>query len=191
MWKDNIHLVILPTKEESLIWSHKGRTLRYNEANFNDIEDEVRYFIYLLSNEKMRAGDINVPSDFSSIEDLSITSEDDLEIVNDKNHGYFKVIATNDSSLTLPIFHESFLEKYVSRYNSKLRMDIEVDYVGDESENWYSGDVEAVKLGVNNYNEIYIRFKDDNKPCTYNVVQEAMRIVSKDVREPNISKKGN
>lgn len=45
--------------------------------------------------------------------------------------------------------------------------------------------------------QIYVMSNDDcfdiinNKPCTHNVVQDAMRIVSKDVRLPKIMKCGN
>lgn len=53
-------------------------------------------FDYYVSDEMINCGDINVPSDFNRVTDLSHTSSSDLPIVNDKSNGYKKVIATND-----------------------------------------------------------------------------------------------
>ena len=48
------------------------------------------------SNEQFKIGDINVPSDVISINEFSNTSFEDLEVVNNKNNGYKKVIAQQD-----------------------------------------------------------------------------------------------
>lgn len=45
------------------------------------------------SDEEIKEGDINVPSDVTTFKDFSITSKDDLPILNEKNFGYKKVIA--------------------------------------------------------------------------------------------------
>lgn len=44
-----------------------------------------------VDDSEIKEGDINIPSDFSKIEDMSITSKEDLEIVNDRQNGYLKI----------------------------------------------------------------------------------------------------
>jgi hypothetical protein len=53
----------------------------------------TEYYALIVSDEKMKKGDFNVPSDFDRTSDISITSEEDLEVVNDRFNGYKKVIA--------------------------------------------------------------------------------------------------
>ena len=128
------------------------------EAMCSIYEPKPQY-LSLLSDEDMRVDDINVPSDFSSEGDLSITSAEDLEIVNDKFHGYFKVVATNNPSLNLPGFIGSFLEEYVKRYNSKKSLEVEVEYMSNFiSSN--KGKIEFEELNTND-NTIHIRFKEE------------------------------
>ena len=50
-------------------------------------------YALIVSDEKMKKGDFNVPSDFDRTSDISITSEEDLEVVNDRFNGYKKIIA--------------------------------------------------------------------------------------------------
>ena len=50
-------------------------------------------YALIVSNEEMKKGDFNVPSDFDRTSDISITSEEDLEVVNDRFNGYKKIIA--------------------------------------------------------------------------------------------------
>jgi hypothetical protein len=50
-------------------------------------------YALIVSDEEMKKGDFNVPSDFDRTSDISITSEEDLEVVNDRFNGYKKVIA--------------------------------------------------------------------------------------------------
>jgi len=53
----------------------------------------TEYYALIVSDEKMKKGDFNVPSDFDRTSDISITSEEDLEVVNDRFNGYKKIIA--------------------------------------------------------------------------------------------------
>jgi hypothetical protein len=50
-------------------------------------------YALIVSDEEMKKGDFNVPSDFDRTSDISITSEEDLGVVNDRFNGYKKVIA--------------------------------------------------------------------------------------------------
>jgi hypothetical protein len=53
----------------------------------------TEHYALIVSNEEMKKGDFNVPSDFDRTSDISITSEEDLEVVNDRFNGYKKIIA--------------------------------------------------------------------------------------------------
>ncbi len=53
----------------------------------------TEYYALIVSDEHIKEGDFNVPSDFDRTSDISITSEEDLEVVNDRFNGYKKVIA--------------------------------------------------------------------------------------------------
>ena len=63
------------------------------------IQYEMKYeIIYtedcalIVSDEEIKPGDFNVPSDCNKSSDISRTSEEDLSIVNDKFNGYKKII---------------------------------------------------------------------------------------------------
>jgi hypothetical protein len=45
----------------------------------------------IVDDSEIKEGDLNIPSDFSKIEDVSVTSKEDLEIVNDRQNGYLKI----------------------------------------------------------------------------------------------------
>jgi hypothetical protein len=53
----------------------------------------TEHYALIVSDEEIKEGDFNVPSDFDRTSDISITSEEDLEVVNDRFNGYKKVIA--------------------------------------------------------------------------------------------------
>ena len=52
----------------------------------------TEHYELIVSDEEIKEGDFNVPSDFDRTSDISITSEEDLEVVNDRFNGYKKVI---------------------------------------------------------------------------------------------------
>ena len=65
-------------------------------ATETKMKHEIFYtkdYALIVSDQEMREGDFNVPSDFDRTSDISITSEEDLEVVNDRFNGYKKVIA--------------------------------------------------------------------------------------------------
>lgn len=87
--------------------------------------DDVKYLrryqnIYITSNEVIKEGEYNVPSDFSSFLDISKTSKEDLQIVNEKSNGYKKIILTTDQDLIkngVQSIDDEFLEWFVNNPN--------------------------------------------------------------------------
>lgn len=63
------------------------------------INGKNQQHIYITSDEKIKEGEYNVPSDFSKISDISKTSEKDLNVVNYSRNGYKKIILTTDPDL--------------------------------------------------------------------------------------------
>ena len=64
---------------------------------------QIENFDYYVSDEGyFKHNDLNVPSDFSKVSDISITKIPDLDIVNDSRNGYKKVIATNNPNIDIP-----------------------------------------------------------------------------------------
>lgn len=49
--------ILLLQTDKSSLWSYKGRTLNFNQANFNDEEDTVYYDLYLLNDSTIKEGD--------------------------------------------------------------------------------------------------------------------------------------
>jgi hypothetical protein len=81
-------------------------------------------YALIVSDEKMKKGDFNVPSDFDRTSDISITSEEDLEVVNDRFNGYKKVIAhrpLTDAPILkdVPLLPEFTQEEYVAELSLK------------------------------------------------------------------------
>ena len=65
----------------------------------------------IVSDEEIKPGDFNVPSDCNKSSDISRTSEEDLSIVNDKFNGYKKIIGHRpftDAAILegVPLLHE-------------------------------------------------------------------------------------
>jgi hypothetical protein len=80
----------------------------YNGAKYQNI--------YITNSEEIKEGDYNVPSDFSKISDISKTSKEDLQVVNEKNNGYKKIILTTDQDLIadgVQAISDEFLEWFV------------------------------------------------------------------------------
>ena len=179
MWKDKgLQLVMLPTNERVYVGGMFIKTkecpvridgdMKVGEMTLNEnprVTGTNEYFeaqhLYLLSDEDMRVGDINVPSDFSSEGDLSLTSAEDLDVVNDKFNGYRKVIACNNPSLNLPQFPNAFIEEYVNRYNSKKSLEVEVEYIIEHNLRTRNKEEEFKEVLVIKEGEISIRFKEE------------------------------
>jgi hypothetical protein len=106
----NLHLII--TDKPSKL--HEFGNIWFNHKEPK--ECFRNYNIYITSNEEIKECEYNVPSDFSKISDISKTSKEDLQVVNEKNNGYKKIILTTDPDLikdgVQPISDE-FLEWFV------------------------------------------------------------------------------
>ena len=108
----NLHLI--PTDKPSipsrLFYKEKELVFSKKYSVFNGVN------IYITNSEEIKEGEYNVPSDFSKISDISKTSKEDLQVVNEKNNGYKKIILTTDPDLIVnsvqPIPDE-FLEWFV------------------------------------------------------------------------------
>ena len=82
----------------------------------------TEHYAFIVSDEEIKEGDFNVPSDFDRTSDISITSKEDLEVVNDKFNGYKKVIAhrplTNTPILEgVPLLPEFSEENSIKDYS--------------------------------------------------------------------------
>ena len=138
-------VIILPTKKESDIWSHKGRKLYYQQANFNDVEDEIRYNLYITSDDKIESGD------WCAIIDKTSNLYGQFEQhkgSHSRNDQWGKIIATSDrciiqtkkivgrdeignlyNSIFLPQLSQEFIEEYIENYNKgKIIVDVSVEY---------------------------------------------------------------
>lgn len=105
--KMKVKVAMLPTEKESDLWSHKGRRLYYQQANFNDKDDEIRYFVYFLSDEKVRNGDIY----YSGLAVQPCTSDYMAEGINKPDNGMYKVVAASDESLKEILVYDNIDEK--------------------------------------------------------------------------------
>ena len=161
--------ILLETKNKSQIWSNKGRRLYFNQNNPNDINDEIRYNIPIISDDEIKEGDwcltgLKIIRKCKSI----LYSNNNFKSINgyefedgtkDTSSACKKIIATTDTSLTINSYYEiegnqqiqlpqpsqQFIEKYIESYNKgELITDVLVEY----------------ELGLNNiagdYNNIQI-----------------------------------
>jgi hypothetical protein len=88
------------------------------------------YNLYITNSEEIKEDDYNVPSDFSKASDISQTSKEDLQVVNDKNNGYRKIIMTTDTDLIADGVQEipdEFLEWFVKNPSYE---EVEVKAIG-------------------------------------------------------------
>lgn len=210
MWKDNMQLVILPTisnaNEGEYAFLLGASGVLYMPQAYTDSFAPMH--LYLISNEKIKKGDIILWNNRISEAIDTVYTESTK-----------KVIAASDTKLILPQFTSPLLEEYVKRTNRKQSLEIEVDcndVTYNKSSESYDIDVvycngkeiasfdyelqAAEMLSIINElgnqpkldsnNNISIRFKEASKYITNHVVREAMKIVSKDVRVPKLRSYG-
>jgi hypothetical protein len=141
-------LVLSPTKDKSPIWSHKGRRLYFNQANFNDIDDEIRYHLIIISNnddDKILVNNWIYHLDTGEI----LRAEYDGSLLSKR---FKKILAATDTSLfsiedcpvrgsasnvkyILPTIEEEFIEQVVDSHNNgEIITDLLVEYVLDKIE---------------------------------------------------------
>jgi hypothetical protein len=119
----NIH--VLPTDKSSRLHYSKVKysegisyklNLNQEPSKCNDGLLSGQRNIYITSDEDIKEGDYNVPSDFSKISDISKTSKEDLLVVNDMTNRYKKIILTTDQDLIkdgVQAIDNEFLEWFV------------------------------------------------------------------------------
>lgn len=188
MWKDKglqieIGWALTPMKQSTVARCSVNDYLVYKESGLHqNILGQIHPIdVNLFSTDDIVSGDWFLPIDGC----IEKAKDNYFKLPHDR-----KIIASNNPSLNLPSFPSTFLEEYVKRYNSKQPIGIEVEYEEyDHDEEWseISGAYETFKerVKINENNTISIRFKEE-KPCTHKVVEEAMKIVSKDVRTPKV-----
>jgi hypothetical protein len=93
----NLHLI--PTEKTSRLFKWDNGSLELLLDN-NKYHGKGNYqHVYITGDEKLKEGDYNVPSDFSKVSDISKTSKEDLQVVNEKSNGYRKITLTTDADL--------------------------------------------------------------------------------------------
>ena len=138
-----VQIILLETNNKSNIWSHKGRRLYYNQNNPNDVDDEIRYNIYIISDDEIKEGDWKHNSKMNCIVQHNREGKglpDELKIASEWCK---KIIATTDTSLKinselsnsnsikfqLPQPSQQFIEKYIESYNKgEIITDVLVEY---------------------------------------------------------------
>jgi len=120
---------MLPTKEEAKnrLWTHPDGKLHYNPYPYGRIDKA--YHLYILSDEPIKEGDYAVIKDSKTglKETVIKVTATALRYLNEEDK---KIIATTDTSLmigftnpnvnsiSLPQPSQSFIEKYIERYNA-------------------------------------------------------------------------
>ena len=146
--KKTFILVMLPTKKESNLGLYSNGKL-YNSTMGSKTDDWENQQLYAISEEELKEGEIGIldwegklnPNDMrvGTVEKISPNFEirnqhGNLSIPpNDgrfPNNKKYKVVATNDKSLTTLLFDESFMDKYAERYNlgipiNKIELEME------------------------------------------------------------------
>lgn len=108
--------VLIASKEQTNLWSYKGRRLYYNQANFNDEDETAYYRLVLISldpNEKIEVGDKYYDEHYGLI--LTATTQSDHN-----TYHYKKVIATQDQ------LSPDLIQKLVAEYNNGGMQDFEI-----------------------------------------------------------------
>lgn len=118
--------VLVKSKGRTNLWAYKGRTLRYNETNFNDEDDTEYYQLVFISadpKEKINVGDVYLMEG-----ELMNPCIDQKEADRCNNHPHIaphctKVIVTQDQ---IP---ESYIQRFVDEYNKGKVKDVELEMI--------------------------------------------------------------
>jgi hypothetical protein len=115
-------------------------------------------YALIVSDEEMKKGDFNVPSDFDRTSDISITSEEDLEIINDRFNGYKKVVAHLPLNGAFPINELPLLPEFSQGEDVAKIAFNELFPVWDSKdtlENLEQSQIKAFELGYNKVKETH------------------------------------
>lgn len=129
-------VVMLPTNKSNFGISKNG-TMDY----ITDITSPflTPQHLYVISNDEIKTGDCVVSKRFNMFSGVYKASykdaigwimEGDLKF--DQTTLYFKIVATTDPSLNLPMISKGFIEKYIEQHNiNKNINDVLVEYEND------------------------------------------------------------
>jgi hypothetical protein len=136
------------------------------------IQYEMKYeIIYtedcalIVSDEEIKPGDFNVPSDCNKSSDISRTSEEDLVVVNDKFNGYKKIIGhrpfTNAAILEgVPMLPQFSKEKSVVSIAEEILLS-HPDFKAEGFSEYQNGRFNGIIDGFNKAKETYKFTEED------------------------------
>ena len=119
----------------------------------------------IVSDEEIKPGDFNVPSDCNKSSDISRTSEEDLSIVNDKFNGYKKIIGhrpfTNAAILEgVPMLPQFSKEKSVVSIAEEILLS-HPDFKAEGFSEYQNGRFNGIIDGFNKAKETYKFTEED------------------------------
>jgi hypothetical protein len=119
----------------------------------------------IVSDEEIKPGDFNVPSDCNKSSDISRTSEEDLVIVNDKFNGYKKIIGhrpfTNAAILEgVPMLPQFSKEKSVVSIAEEILLS-HPDFKAEGFSEYQNGRFNGIIDGFNKAKETYKFTEED------------------------------
>jgi hypothetical protein len=119
----------------------------------------------IVSDEEIKPGDFNVPSDCNKSSDISRTSEEDLSIVNDKFNGYKKIIGhrpfTNAAILEgVPMLPQFSKEKSVVSIAEEILLS-HPDFKAEGFSEYQNGRFNGIIDGFNKTKETYKFTEED------------------------------
>jgi hypothetical protein len=130
----------------------------------------TEHYALIVSDEEIKEGDFNVPSDFDRTSDISMTSKEDLEVVNDKFNGYKKIIAHRPLTNAPILEGVPLLPEFKQEDNAdKLAKESYSEEGWDEPWRKMKRDRQvAFKVGYNKAKETYKYTEEDLKNAFYN-----------------------
>jgi hypothetical protein len=119
----------------------------------------------IVSDEEIKPGDFNVPSDCNKSSDISRTSEEDLVVVNDKFNGYKKIIGhrpfTNAAILEgVPMLPQFSKEKSVVSIAEEILLS-HPDFKAEGFSEYQNGRFNGIIDGFNKAKETYKFTEED------------------------------
>lgn len=126
--------VLIKSDKITSLWSYKGRTLRYNEANFNFEDDTIYYQLILASidsTDKISSNDLF--TDLVTIRTCTHCENDTIYCFDSsppyvQKTGQYKVMALQSQ---IP---EYYIQQFVDEYNKEAIKDVEIEMKNEQSD---------------------------------------------------------
>jgi len=160
--KKKCKIILLPTENESSIWSHKGRRLYFNQANFNDKNDEIRYHLYITSDDEIKENDwfIQIHQGNKSIVKCDKQNKSVINTNQSRFLKAFKIIATTETSLNLQQLSQELIKAYCDKPFDEIKVEYEQPLGQNPSIPSFMQ--ESLKLKTDSYNNIITSFIKDS-----------------------------